>query len=61
MNGSSYLNPESIRAQCDAAIKNLEEDNRVNGLITQKIMEFIAEPTLAGKSFEALRRQCCRR
>lgn len=57
MNESSYLNPESIRAQCDAAIKNLEEDNRANGLIMQKIMEFIAEPTLVGKSFEALRQQ----
>lgn len=57
MNENSYFNPEDMRAQCDAAINNLEEDNRANGIIEEKIMEFITEHTLAGKAFEAAKQQ----
>lgn len=57
MNENSYFNPEDMRAQCDAAINNLEEDNRANGIIEEKIMEFITEYALAGKAFEAAKQQ----
>ena len=57
MNENSYFNPEDMRAQCDAAINNLEEDNRANGIIEEKIMEFITEHALAGKAFEAAKQQ----
>ncbi len=57
MNENSYFNPEDMRSQCDAAINNLEEDNRANGIIEEKIMEFITEHTLAGKAFEAAKQQ----
>lgn len=57
MNENSYLNPADIRAQCDAAINRLEEDNRATGIIEKNIMAFCTESSLAGKAFEALRQQ----
>lgn len=57
MNENSYLNPADIRAQCDAAISSLEEDNRAIGIIEKNIMDFGAEPLLRGQAFENLRQQ----
>lgn len=57
MNENSYLNPADIRMQCEEAIGNLEEDNRIYGIMQKNIMEFITEPTLVSEAFDALKQQ----
>lgn len=57
MKENSYLSPEKIREQCDAAICKLEKDNEAMGIIEQSIGVFMTDARIVSEAFEALRQQ----
>ena len=57
MNENSYLNPEAIRAQCDAAISQLEKDNEAFCREEKSIQAFIDDESIKSVAFDALKQQ----
>lgn len=57
MNENSYLNPEAIRAQCDAAISQLEKDSEAYIRQEKSIQAFIDDGRIKSEAFDALKQQ----
>lgn len=57
MNENSYLNPEAIRVQCDAAISQLEKDNEAFRREEKSIQAFIDDGRIKSEAFDALKQQ----
>lgn len=57
MNESSYLNPADIKNQCDAAIRNLEQNNQATQLTGWNLDLFIGDSQLESEAFAALKQQ----
>ena len=57
MNENSYLNPEAIRAQCDAAISQLEKDSEAYIRQEKSIQAFIDDGMIKSEAFDALKQQ----
>ena len=57
MNENSYLNPEAIRAQCNAAISQLEQDNEAYIGEEKSIQAFIDDEMIKSVAFDALKQQ----
>lgn len=57
MNENSYLNPADIRAQCDAAINGLEEDNEATYIIEKNLSSFINDSQMQSYAFDSLVQQ----
>ena len=57
MNINSYLNPESMKGQCDAAICKLEKDNEAAYAVEKSINSFIEDSQIKSEAFDALKLQ----
>lgn len=57
MNENSYLNPADIKNQCDAAIRNLEQNNQATQLTGWNLDLFIGDSQLESEAFAALKQQ----
>ena len=57
MDSSSYLNPESIKAQCDAAIQTLQKDNDALHTVENSLDIFIDDSEIKSSAFDALKQQ----
>lgn len=57
MNENSYLSPANIKAQCDAAITKLENDNEATYAIEEKLSAFQEDTQVKSEAFDALKLQ----
>ena len=57
MNENSYLNPANMKAQCDAAITKLENDNEATYLLENKLTAFQEDTQVKSEAFDALKLQ----
>ncbi len=57
MNENSYLNPNNIRSQSDAAIRNLVKDNNMLQVAEASLNNFINDREIKGEAFNALKQQ----
>lgn len=56
MQRSDYLNPVSMREQCERAVRRMEEDNKALNVVRESIERFVSGRGLRGEGFGALRR-----
>lgn len=54
---SFYLNPYTVRAQCNAIKVRLEEDNRNYRIVMANVIKFINDTRLKSASYDALKQQ----
>lgn len=54
---SDYLDPESLKMQCDGAIRRLERDNKALSAVWKSLESFSEDEEIESESFKALRRQ----
>jgi len=57
MDSSSYLDPSTIKSQCDAAIALLQQDNDSLGIAENSITAFSNNSEIKSQSFEGLKQQ----
>lgn len=57
MNENSYLSPADIKNQCDAAIRNLEQNNQATQLTGWNLDLFIGDSQLESEAFATLKQQ----
>lgn len=57
MDGNAYLNPDSIRSQCDAAIQKLLKDNAATYTVEKSLNTFVGNGQIASTAFQALKQQ----
>ena len=53
MNENSYLNPITIKEQCQKGSRNLEKDNESIQLAEKSLKEFVEDKEIKGKAFDA--------
>lgn len=57
MKENDYLNPDSIRSQCDAAITKLLKDNVATYTVEKSLNAFVGNGQIASTAFQALKQQ----
>ena len=57
MDAGSYLNPETMKAQCDKAIRNLEKDNESLDTVNKSLDTFINNTDIQSSAFDTLKQQ----
>lgn len=57
MKENDYLNPDSIRSQCDAAITKLLKDNAETYTVEKSLNTFVGNGQIASTAFQALKQQ----
>lgn len=57
MDNNSYLNPTTMKEQCDNAIRKLEKDNEAIRVSESKLNEFLNDTEIESEAFRALRQQ----